>query len=419
MNTTDEQYDQVRKKRRKIEKVNFGIVGLGGRAENIAGIVIKLPEANLIHLCDIKQSVIDSFKKKLPRSEHQTATMKETTDYDEMLNNNEIEAIIVTVPDGLHERMAVKAFEAGKHVFLEKPVGTNLEENRNILNAAIDSGKLFQVGYQMRYHPFYQAVKKLVDQEEDGPLGRVNYVEANEHYYGGYHYFRSWWRFRENIGGVMIQKICHDLEFLYWLFGVPTRISCFGSNIEFKKGNAPKGSTAKLCRNCPKDQRCEYHIANDDTSSFKSDQCVYNADHDIIDNSQTLIQFENGLVVKLGMHFFPSKAQNSRFLKIAGSKAELWGKVKENVIRINPRFDRSVNQNESFMYSIPRPEIRIGTHLIKDFVNGIKTNTPVEPGLKSGYWSTLMVTAAQMSLEEKRTVEISEIQERYPFPTRE
>src|SRR6056297_531813 len=224
--------------RENYKKVRFGLVGCGGRAQNIASMIVNLPETELFHICDFKEAVVQKFRDNLPQSENQSAELTLSTNYDDLLSDDNVEAVIITTPDGLHAEMAVKAFEADKHVFLEKPVGTNLRENQNILKAAMKSGKIFEVGYQMRYHPFYQAIRQIIDRGEEGPLGRVLYVEANEHYYGGYHYFRSWWRFRENIGGVMIQKICHDLEFLYWLFGEPTQISCFGSNIEFKKGNA-------------------------------------------------------------------------------------------------------------------------------------------------------------------------------------
>ncbi|MBD3349925.1 MAG: hypothetical protein GF364_00385 [Candidatus Lokiarchaeota archaeon] len=396
------------------KKVGFGIVGLGGRAKSLASVVTTHKEGYVAHICDLKKEVVERFKAHL--SEEEKELVHTSQDYSKVLSDNAVDAVIIATPDGMHAKMAIQAFDANKHVFLEKPVGINLEENHDILHKAVDSGKIFQVGYQGRCLPFFKAIKQIIDQGNDGVLGRPLFVQANELYYGGYHYFRSWWRLRKNIGGIMYQKISHDFDYLYWLFGEPERISCFGSNIEFREGNAPKGSSAKLCRDCPPEEWCQYHVKDDDSLSRKTDHCVYNSKHDIVDNTQTLIQFQNGLVVCLGMHFFPSKAQNGRTIKISGSKADLFGKINEEVIQIDPRFDRSANQNQSFVYKIPKAKYKVVYDLIDDFIHGINTNTRVEPSVKSAYWSTIMVAAAQIAMDSKKVVELAELTSKYPFP---
>lgn len=177
------------------------------------------------------------------------------------------------------------------------------------------------------------------------------------------------------------------------------------------------GSTALHCRDCPPEQHCPYKISNDDTVSTKTDQCVYNADHDVIDNSQTIMQFGNGLVVSLGMYFFPSKAQNSRFMKISGSKGDLWGKVKENIIHINPRFDRSENQHESFIYKIPEATYPPAKHLFDALIEGIIDGKEIEPGLAGSYWSMIMVVGAQRAMETHQVVEFKDLTREYPYPS--
>lgn len=394
--------------------VGFGVVGLGGRAQTLIKIVRDHPRARLVHLCDAKGAVVEKQRHGFPPEE--AARLTFSTDYATLLADPVVEAVVITTPDGTHERLAVAAFDAGKHVFLEKPVGITLEEMSHVLATAVSSGKQFQVGYQGRHIPFFKSVKQILDRGEAGPVGRPLFVQANELYYGGYHYFRSWWRFKENTGGVMVQKICHDCDLMYWYFGRPARVSCFGSNMEFAPGNAPTGSTARLCRDCPPDQHCPYYIQNDDTVSTKTDQCVYNADHDVVDNTQVLIQFESGLVATIGMHFFPSKAQNSRFLKISGSKGDLWGKVKEDFVLVNPRFDRTRDHQHGFMYQIPPARYPPAKHLFDALIAGITTGTPVEPGVEGAYWSMLLVVGAQRAMETRQVVEIQDLVAEYPFP---
>jgi predicted dehydrogenase len=396
--------------------IRFGIIGMGARASSIMRTFLRGKKGDIVALADLSDVVLERYQTQFEADlGHPIAT---THDYRELLANPEVDAVLISTPDFLHCEMAVAAFEAGKHVFLEKPVGINLEQNQQILRAAVASGKAFEVGYVLRYAPFYAGLKRIMAQGGNSIIGRPLAVQATEHYYGGAHFYRGWWRLRKNVGGVMIQKVCHDMDMWCWLFGRPARVSSFGSNMEFAPGNAPKGSTAIHCRDCPPEQRCQYYVTNDDNYSRRNDECLYNGDHDIVDNTQTIVQFESGLVLSLSMNFFPARAQSDRFIRIQGSKAELAGRAEEFAYHVDPRHD--LDRRNSRVIRLTTGAV--GGHgggddyQILEFLDAIEHGGEARAGLESAYWSSILVMSAQIALEEHRVVEISEVTAKYPMP---
>ena len=85
------------------------------------------------------------------------------TDYREMLERDDVDAVAITSPDFVHEEHAVAALEAGKHVFCEKPLAITTEGCDRILRTWKASGKRLMVGFNMRYMPVFRVMKEIVD----------------------------------------------------------------------------------------------------------------------------------------------------------------------------------------------------------------------------------------------------------------
>ena len=92
-----------------------------------------------------------------------------TEDFDEMLRGD-IDAVDICLPTHLHSVFACKALEAGKHVFCEKPLGSNPEDADRIVESAEMSGCILQVGQCLRFWPEYMALKEIADNETYGPV---------------------------------------------------------------------------------------------------------------------------------------------------------------------------------------------------------------------------------------------------------
>ncbi|MHA1372449.1 MAG: Gfo/Idh/MocA family protein, partial [Promethearchaeota archaeon] len=204
-------------------QVRLGIIGTGARA----GIVNTLirdekKRGDVVALCDVRHEAIERFERLVKkRLGHGT---KNYTDYRDLLDNPDVDAVLISTPDHLHHEMGVAALKAKKHVFLEKPVGINLDQMIEIVKAARDArrfGKILEIGYVLRYAPFFVGMKQLLEEDE---IGRPLFVQALEEYYGAYHFYRGWWKSRKHVGGIMIQKICHDMDLHCWMFGKPKKV---------------------------------------------------------------------------------------------------------------------------------------------------------------------------------------------------
>jgi predicted dehydrogenase len=86
-------------------------------------------------------------------------------DYDEMLADPELEAVIIAISDAFHVSTAIKALEAGKHVLCEKPIGVNVEEVEALAETVRKTGKVLQIGNMKRFDPGIEAAKQFIDEE--------------------------------------------------------------------------------------------------------------------------------------------------------------------------------------------------------------------------------------------------------------
>ncbi len=393
-----------------MKKIGFGVIGTGSRSGSLVRTLMndEKQRGDIVALCDIRPSAIESYEKRVKSGlGHGT---KHYTDYQALLRDPEVDAVIVSTPDYLHHMMAIDALHAGKHLFLEKPVGVNLEQMIDILKAAKEAGTTLEIGYVLRYSPFFIKMKQILEEKK---IGRPMFVQALEEYFGAYHFNRGWWRKKSNTGGIMVQKICHDFDLFYWLFGPAKRVSAFTSINEFKPSNWD--SDAKYCSEC--DNHCPYYTKKLSGRTY-SDECVYNSDHDVADNAQIIVEFKNGINLSMGMTFFNSRTQSDRHWKIVGSKAEISGKLSEQILRVDPRF--APVEKESFLLECS-PEATGGhgggdeIQMIR-FLDAIEEGRESKAGIESAYWSSIMVMGAQIAADTGEIVDYDELIKKYPMP---
>ncbi len=397
--------------------MRIGVIGAGGRGGPIASRAKTHGKVDMTAVCDNNQVRLDMAKKSVEAiMQHPVKTY---LDYKELLAQDDLDAVVITTPDFLHHPMATAAFKAGKHVFLEKPVGINFRETCEILAAAREAGKTIEIGYVLRYAPFYMAIKDALDQ---GKIGRPLFCEWHEFYSGGAGVFnRGWWRLKKNTGGLIPQKICHDFDLMYWFFGRPARVASFGGRIEYNPGNWP--SDAKLCRDCK--HHCPYfHDASHDQKygikaekldGLQSDMCLYNGDSDQIDNAAIIVQFESGMSLVMSMHFFPSHAQDGRYIRVNGSKYEMTGRLEQGTLRFDPRFGEGDSQ--SFGINVGD----FGGHGGGDevqmdaFFDAVLAGREAKAGMESAYWSSTLTFAANDALNQGKIIDIAKFIKQVPF----
>ncbi len=193
------------------DELRIGVIGAGGRG-GLAGLAHN-PEqgVRLVAGADIVPAALARFGEKFGPD------VLVTEDYRELLARADIDAVFVTSPDFCHEEHALAALDAGKHVYLEKPMAITIAGCDRILAKARERGVKLYLGHNMRHFPVMRKMRQLI---ESGAIGEPK-VGWCRHFvcYGGDAYFKDWHAERSKSTGLLLQKGAHDIDILHWLCG--------------------------------------------------------------------------------------------------------------------------------------------------------------------------------------------------------
>ncbi len=149
--------------------INVGIVGMNYWGPNLARNFARLADCNLGWLCDLDQGLLD-------RHAVSYAGVQTTTDLDEMLADPELDAVIIATSVPTHAALALRALDAGKHCFVEKPLALTAADARAVADRASQRGLTLMVDHLLVFHPAVERLKGLI---QDGSLGSVFYLYGN------------------------------------------------------------------------------------------------------------------------------------------------------------------------------------------------------------------------------------------------
>jgi predicted dehydrogenase len=211
------------------EPFKIGFIGAGGIARTHMKYLKEIPGVEIAAAADVSEKTLEQTKQmyNIPRG---------YSDYKQMLKEEkDLNAIDVCTPNGLHAPNAIAAFEAGKHVIVEKPMAMNATEALAMLNASKKAGKQLIVGFQ---HRFDSRTKLIRDQINNGSFGKVLYVRAQALRRRGIPNWGVFGRKELQGGGPMIDIGVHILEMAHYMIGSPRPTSVTGSTWTYF-GNQP------------------------------------------------------------------------------------------------------------------------------------------------------------------------------------
>lgn len=149
------------------------------------------------------------------------------TDYQDLIDMDEIEAVSVCTPNALHREVAVAALEAGKHVLCEKPLAHNAEEGAKIVEVARKSGKKLMMAFNNRFRGDTGVLKRYI---EAGELGEIYYAKTGWVRRRGIPGHGTWFTTKAlSGGGPLIDLGVHVLDLTLWLMGSPKARSVVGA----------------------------------------------------------------------------------------------------------------------------------------------------------------------------------------------
>ena len=150
--------------------VRIGVIGCGHWGKNL---VRNFSELNaLACVCDGNQDLA---------SQMSDTYLVPVMDLDTLYADDSIDGVVIAAPAELHADLAIKAFHANKHVFVEKPLAMNAAESHAMIAAAKQADRHLMVGHLLQYHPAFLRLKKLV---EDGELGDIRHIASNRMSFG-------------------------------------------------------------------------------------------------------------------------------------------------------------------------------------------------------------------------------------------
>ena len=203
--------------------VRLGIIGLGYIGRVHLHHSLKIKNACVFATADLSKKALNKAKK---------AGVKKTfTNYEQLLKEPEIDAIIIALPTHLHLQCAKQAAEAKKHIFLEKPIARNVKEAKEILSTTKKNSVKLMIGYPLRFNTDFCNLKKEM---EKGTVGDVEIAHAAYISTGPFLHraeahtpipVPEWWFHKELTGGgALIDLGSHIINLLRWYFGEITSI---------------------------------------------------------------------------------------------------------------------------------------------------------------------------------------------------
>lgn len=205
--------------------IKLAVVGLGKMGLSHHAMIHAHPRVQVAAVCDATGYVLDVLNK--------YTGVRTYTDFDAMLAEVPLDAVIIATPSSMHAKMVNTALAKGLHVFCEKPFCLDTKDGEQATRAATEKGLVNQVGYHYRFVGAFQEVKRLLDANA---IGQVTHVLAEA--YGpvvlkpkG----SSWRTQRSEGGGCLYDYAAHPLNLVNWYFGAPKGVGGTVLNKIFSK----------------------------------------------------------------------------------------------------------------------------------------------------------------------------------------
>ncbi|MEG3088375.1 Gfo/Idh/MocA family protein [Sphingomonas sp. PB4P5] len=356
-----------------VEQVRYGLVGAGMMGiEHITNLAVT-PGAVVTALADPTQQSLDHSQAALGRP---VPTFDSAA---ALAASGLCDAVIVASPNYTHRLVLEPLFDAGLHILCEKPLATTLDDARWVVERAAQTDKVFWTAMEYRYMP---PAVEFIREIREGRIGRLQMLSIREHRFPFLEKVADWNRFSRNTGGTMVEKCCHFFDLMRLITGAEAvRVYCSGAMDVNHLDERYDGETP-----------------------------------DIIDNSYTTVDFDNGVRAMLDLSMFADGAENQEEIAAVGDKARLEVLIPEGALVYSPRVGfRNDKQVERRVVHTDETALNAGSHHGSTFYEHQKFNAavrgagPVEVTAQDGLMAVAIGTAAEISAREHRVVEMHEL----------
>ncbi len=203
-----------------MDNIKVGVIGIGNIGSAHANCIAsgEIDGMELYAVCDIDNDKLNAFNEKFN-------FVKTYVDYNLLIKDKNIEAVIIAVPHPLHSNIAIAALKNDLHVLLEKPVDIAVSKAHKLNTVAAASSKVFSIMLNQRTNPLFKKARDIVKSGKLGQLKRANWSITNwyrtQHYYNSSDWRATW---AGEGGGVLLNQAPHNLDVLQWIFGTPKSV---------------------------------------------------------------------------------------------------------------------------------------------------------------------------------------------------
>lgn len=351
----------------------YVLVGTGGRAEFFYGAIVRdfKETCQLVAFCDLNQTRMDYANRLLEeRYDHSQINTYLHTEFEQMIEKEKPDTVVVTSVDRTHHTYIIKALELGCDVVTEKPMTVDAEKCQAIIDAVHRTGKEVRVAFNYRYAPHNTKLRELIMNDVIGQVNSVNFEWALDTQHGA-DYFRRWHRDKRNSGGLLVHKSTHHFDLVnFWLGTTPETVYAAGGLRFYGRENAEsRGITqfyqrahgSKFAKEDPFaiDLEGNQHLKAmyldaEIEDGYQRDQSVFGDGINIEDTLGVMVTYKNKAILNYSLNAYlpwegymvsfngtkgriEVRIREQSYINSGGSKDEE-GKVQEKSIMVMPMF---------------------------------------------------------------------------------
>jgi predicted dehydrogenase len=353
------------------DTLRYGIIGTGMMGHEHIRMVQLLPDAEVAAYAD-PDRVSRWWTRQLLGEGHPAV---EYADPRELLRHAAVDAVVVATPNHTHRAVMEEVFASERHVLVEKPLCTTVEDARWVAERADAHPGVVQVGMEYRYMPPFQ---RMLEELAAGTVGRLRMLAIREHRFPFLPKVGDWNRFARNTGGTLVEKCCHFFDLMRLVVGAePVRVYASGAQDVNHLDESYDGEVP-----------------------------------DILDNAFVVVDFDGGARALLDLCMFAEASQNQEEIAVTGDAGKVECRVPASEVVIGRRQPRRV---ETVQVPVDEKLLAAGGHFGATyyehlaFQRAVREGSPPEVSAEDGLRAVAMGVAAERSAAERRPVDMTEL----------
>jgi predicted dehydrogenase len=367
--------------------LRYGVIGTGMMGGEHLLDLGHIPGAEVVALHDPEPTSVEwglTCVAAGPGGDAARARVRVHSSVADLLADTSVDVVVVTTPNHTHAAVVELALRTDKHVFVEKPLCTTVQDCARVVELASGRDAITWMGLQYRYMPTSAVMLDLLSQ---GVCGTTRMVTIREHRFPFLAKVGNWNRFTRNTGGTLVEKCCHFFDLMRLVAGAdPVRVMASG------------GQDVNHL-----DERYDGEVP------------------DVLDNAFVVVEFANGVRGLLDLCMFAEGGRFEQELAVTGDAAKLEATVPGDVVWVGERSaagppgsrpGTGVREVPAPMDPrVPYPELHQGASFMEHvhLAEAIRAGRPAAVTVTEGMWAVATGAAAHRSIDEGRVVELAEL----------